>query len=96
MFFVDFLGCRKQLRDVFNATILRETTIQIIKIFMSTGSPHHWLDYLMPEDDQSIITGTLSTNGDAAVPNFNKFDQLMMETRAVLLRYEDYNQLAPQ
>ncbi|XP_038878566.1 peroxisome biogenesis protein 3-2-like [Benincasa hispida] len=74
---------RKQLRDVFNTTIFRETTIQIIKIFMSTGSPHHWLDYLMPGDNQSV-----TTDNDAAAPNFNKFDQLMMETRAVLLSAE--------
>lgn len=44
----------------------------------------------MPEDNQSSIRGTLSTDDDAAIPKFNKFDQLMMETRAVLLRYEDY------
>lgn len=85
-----FLGCRKQLRDVFNTTVLRETTTQIIKIFMSTASPHHWLDYVMPGDNQSSITDTLSTDDDAVAPNFNKFDQLMMETRAVLLRYENY------
>ena len=90
MFFVDFLGCSKQLRDVFDTTTLRETTIRIIKIFMSTGRLHHWLDYLMPEDNQSSITGTLSTDDGATVTNNNKFDQLMMETRAVLLRYEDY------
>ncbi|KAG6589624.1 Cyclin-dependent kinase D-1, partial [Cucurbita argyrosperma subsp. sororia] len=79
---------RKQLRDVFNTTVLRDTTTQIIKIFMSTGSPHHWLDYLMPGDNQSNITDTLSTDDDAAARNFNKFDQLMMETRAVLLSAE--------
>ncbi|XP_023515403.1 peroxisome biogenesis protein 3-2-like [Cucurbita pepo subsp. pepo] len=79
---------RRQLRDVFNTTVLRDTTTQIIKIFMSTGSPHHWLDYLMPGDNQSNITDTLSTDDDAAARNFNKFDQLMMETRAVLLSAE--------
>ncbi|XP_022929118.1 peroxisome biogenesis protein 3-2-like isoform X1 [Cucurbita moschata] len=78
----------KQLRDVFDTTTLRETTIRIIKIFMSTGRPHHWLDYLMPEDKQSSIRGTLSTDDDATVTNINKFDQLMMETRAVLLSAE--------
>lgn len=44
----------------------------------------------MPEDNQSNIKAVLSTDEDAADPNFNKFDQLMMETRAVLLRYDDY------
>ena len=44
----------------------------------------------MPGDNQSNITDTLSTDDDAAARNFNKFDQLMMETRAVLLRYEYY------
>lgn len=44
----------------------------------------------MPGDNQSSITDTLSTDDDAVAPNFNKFDQLMMETRAVLLRYEKF------
>lgn len=44
----------------------------------------------MPGDNQSSIADTPSTDDDTAAPNFNKFDQLMMETRAVLLRYEDY------
>ncbi|KAG7021638.1 Peroxisome biogenesis protein 3-1, partial [Cucurbita argyrosperma subsp. argyrosperma] len=61
----------KQLRDVFDTTTLRETTVRIIKIFMSTGRPHHWLDYLMPEDNQSSIRGTLSTDDDATVTNIN-------------------------
>ncbi|XP_076948213.1 peroxisome biogenesis protein 3-2-like [Bidens hawaiensis] len=65
----------KQLRDIFNSSVLDETIMQILNTFMSMGSPYHWVDYLMPEDLKSLQTST---------PHITKLDQLMLETRAVL------------
>ncbi|GMP40256.1 hypothetical protein CsSME_00010775 [Camellia sinensis var. sinensis] len=31
----------EQLKDLFNTTVLHETTVQILDMFMSMGSPHH-------------------------------------------------------
>ncbi|KAA8541319.1 hypothetical protein F0562_025282 [Nyssa sinensis] len=74
----------KQLKDFFNSTVLHETTVQILDMFMSNGSPHRWLDYLMPEDARfnKFVTSSNSDNTDLS--NITKFDQLMIETRAVL------------
>jgi len=67
-------NCRKQLKDVITTRVLQETVMQIVDVFMSTGSPHHWVDYLMMPQDYS---------SDEAV---SKFHQLMVETREVLIR----------
>ncbi|KAE8667759.1 Peroxisome bioproteinsis protein 3-2 [Hibiscus syriacus] len=40
----------KQLRDFFSSAILHQTIMQILDMLLSTGSPHHWVDCLMPED----------------------------------------------
>lgn len=61
----------KQLRDTYTTPLLRETIVQVLDMFMSNGSPHQWIDYLMPS----------SSNGGS--PD-SKFDQLMVETRLVL------------
>lgn len=75
--------CRKQLRDSFNATVLHATIIQILDKFMSTGDPHHWVNYLMPE----LELATAFSNDNTLLPDVNKFEQLMVETRAVISRY---------
>lgn len=63
----------KQLRDIFNTSVLDETIMQILNLFMSNGRPHHWVDYLMPEAVQSPPGSDIT-----------KLDQLMVETRSVL------------
>lgn len=79
--------CRKQLRDVFNSMVLHGTIMQILDLFISTGKPHNLVDYLMPDDTKSYKPASPS-NGDSSTPaDVTKFDQLMVETRAVLSRY---------
>ncbi|KAM7471096.1 hypothetical protein LguiA_009279 [Lonicera macranthoides] len=72
----------KQLKDLFDATVLLETIVQILDMFMSTGSPHHWVDYLMPQDPK--IFKTAVSSDDSGLSDFTKFHQLIGETRAVL------------
>ncbi|XP_021909522.1 peroxisome biogenesis protein 3-2 [Carica papaya] len=74
----------KQLKDYFNTTVLHETVMQILDMFMSTGNPHHWIDYLMPEDTRLHKQVTVSDNNSAVSSPVTKFDQLMAETREVL------------
>ncbi|GAB4845280.1 hypothetical protein Ancab_038689 [Ancistrocladus abbreviatus] len=77
----------KQLRDVFNTTTLHETIMQILDIFMSMGRPHHWVDYLLPED--SLLHSP--TASSARESSASRFEQLMAETRAVLSSLEFRN-----
>ncbi|KAF5730327.1 Peroxisome biogenesis 3-2 -like protein [Tripterygium wilfordii] len=74
----------KQLRDVINTTGLHETVSQILDIFMSAGSPHHWIEYLMPEDARFSKLAKTPSNDDTVPSDLTKFDQLMTETRDVL------------
>lgn len=77
--------CRKQLSSLFNNTTFHETITQILNNFMSRGSPHFWVKYMMPEDVKSHST-TSGSNG--TVPfDVTEFEQLMTEARAVLSRY---------
>ncbi|MED6122123.1 hypothetical protein PIB30_036828 [Stylosanthes scabra] len=71
----------KQLSHFFNSTALHETIMQILNIFMKRGSPHSWIKYMMPEDSVTSIIG------DPAPSDATEFEQLMMEARAVLLRF---------
>lgn len=77
---------RKQVGlDFFNTTILHETTMQILDRFKSIGSPHHWVNYIMPEDARFY------PSSDNKIPSeVTKFDQLMVETRSILARYFYY------
>ncbi|XP_059453823.1 peroxisome biogenesis protein 3-2 [Corylus avellana] len=69
--------------DFFNTTILHETTMQILDRFKSIGSPHHWVNYIMPEDARFY------PSSDKKIPSeVTKFDQLMVETRSVLASAE--------
>ncbi|KAL2465136.1 Peroxisome biogenesis protein 3-2 [Abeliophyllum distichum] len=78
----------KQLKDFFNARILHETIVQILDTFMSMGSPHHWVGYLMPEDSRVHDLVSPSSSSDSDLSRATKFEQLMGETRAVLLSAE--------
>ncbi|KAF9625597.1 hypothetical protein IFM89_024370 [Coptis chinensis] len=82
----------KQLRDLFNTTLLQETVLQILKTFMNVGDLHHWMTYLLPEDansyEQSMIAYSKSSDDTSVHPGVNKLDQLIGEARAVLLSAE--------
>ena len=79
--------CRKQLTDRFNTTVLHDTIMQILDKFMSTGSPHHWVNYLMPEDARWVELATAFSSESTVLPDVTKFEQLMLETRSVISRY---------
>ncbi|KAK8627851.1 hypothetical protein V6N13_135449 [Hibiscus sabdariffa] len=74
----------KQLRDFFNTTILHQTIMQILDMFLSMGSPHHWVDYLMPEDPRLYKLAKTSSTDKTNPPEFTQFDKLMVETREVI------------
>ncbi|CAH9096139.1 unnamed protein product [Cuscuta europaea] len=74
-----------QLKDVFSSTVLHDTIEQILDCFMSKGSPHNWLDYLIPEDPKTYSLSTASLHSERTNPSHpSNFEQLMLETRAVL------------
>ncbi|KAJ8773112.1 hypothetical protein K2173_028289 [Erythroxylum novogranatense] len=75
----------KQLGDLFNTKMLCETVTQILHVFMSTGSPHQWVDCVMPKDGKKQAT---ASGSDAILLGTTKFDQLMIEVRSVLLSWE--------
>ncbi|XP_012072551.1 peroxisome biogenesis protein 3-2 isoform X2 [Jatropha curcas] len=74
----------KQLGDIFNTVTLHETIMQILDLFMSRGSPHHWTDYLMPEDARLYKLATGSSSDDRITTDTTKFELLMEEARGVL------------
>ncbi|XVF50524.1 hypothetical protein PTKIN_Ptkin04bG0108300 [Pterospermum kingtungense] len=77
----------KQFRDFFNTTVLHQTIMQILDMFLTMGSPHHWVESLMPEDPRLYKLATTSSSDKTNPAEFTKFDQLMVETREVLSRY---------
>ncbi|KAG5539434.1 hypothetical protein RHGRI_019841 [Rhododendron griersonianum] len=81
----------KQLKDLFNSTVVHETVVKILDIFMSMGSPHHWVDYIMPEDARFYKFVAFSDSAGTNLSDVTKFDQLMVETRAVLSSVEFAN-----
>ncbi|CAN7117687.1 unnamed protein product, partial [Brassica rapa subsp. narinosa] len=79
----------KQLKDVLTTRSLEETVIRILDVFMSKGSPHHWVDYLMMAQDTTMsprdtTTTSVPSSDDATV---SKLHQLINETREVLTRF---------
>ncbi|EOY21205.1 hypothetical protein QUC31_007233 [Theobroma cacao] len=74
----------KQLRDFFDTTVLQQIIMQILDMFMSMGSPHHWVDCLMPEDPRLYKFAMASSSDKTNPPDFTQFNQLMVETREVL------------
>ncbi|KAF8105895.1 hypothetical protein N665_0152s0030 [Sinapis alba] len=73
-----------QLKDVITTRVLQETVLRIVDVFMCTGSPHHWVDYLMMPQDTKL-SRNISGSSDETV---TKFHQLMVETRQVLTSTE--------
>lgn len=76
---------RKQLRDRFTSQVLHENILQINETFMNSGSPHQWIEFLMPTVARSSELRTFDNNSQMILDE-SKFDQLMQETRAVLSR----------
>ncbi|CAK7349629.1 unnamed protein product [Dovyalis caffra] len=74
----------RKLTDLFNTTSLHVTVMQILDNFMSEGSPHQWIEYLMPADSGHYKLSTSSSTDDTVLPDSMNFDQLMVEARAVL------------
>nr|DAD31976.1 TPA_asm: hypothetical protein HUJ06_010827 [Nelumbo nucifera] len=75
----------EQLRHPFNSSLLHETIMQILDMFMNMNGPNHWVTYLVPENALSYKHQS-ATSSNEALPDISKLDQLMTETRAVLLR----------
>ncbi|KAK3002217.1 hypothetical protein RJ639_021913 [Escallonia herrerae] len=75
-------------KDFFNTTLLHETIVQILDVFMSMEGPHSWVDYLMPEDLGFYRRVSTSSTKNINISDLNKFDQLMTETRSILSRSE--------
>lgn len=80
----------KQLRDIFTSQALHETILQISETFMNSGTPHQWIDFLMPADAKSSELTTFDNNSQIT-PDGSKFNQLMWETHAVLSSVEFRN-----
>ncbi|KFK36073.1 hypothetical protein AALP_AA4G073900 [Arabis alpina] len=78
----------KQLKDVITTRVLQETVLRIVDVFMSSGSPHHWIDYLMKPRDMLSRNTSGSSQSDETV---TKFHQLMFETHEVLISTEFTN-----
>ncbi|KAL8488059.1 hypothetical protein ACS0TY_024367 [Phlomoides rotata] len=74
----------KQLKDSINVAVLHDTTIRILNTLMSTGSPHHWVGYLMPDDAGVYKLVSPSSSIASDFSHSRKFELLMEETRAVL------------
>ncbi|KAJ4713488.1 Peroxisome biogenesis 3-2-like protein [Melia azedarach] len=81
----------KQLRDLFNTVVLHETVMQMLEVFMGMDSSHQWVNFLMPADITFYKLATASNHDNASVSDVTKFDQLMAETRAVLMSAEYRN-----
>ncbi|KAD6795738.1 hypothetical protein E3N88_06634 [Mikania micrantha] len=81
-----WIAIRKQLTDIFNSIGLNETIMQILNMFMSMGRPHHWVNYLMPEDAR--FNKSEESSATPNVSDVTKLNQLMMETWTVLSSYE--------
>lgn len=81
----------KQLKDLFDSTVLQETIVKILDIFMSMGSPLQWVDYIMPENARFYKFVAFSDSDGTNLSDVTKFDQLMVETRDVLSSVEFAN-----
>lgn len=75
----------KQLTSLFNNATFHETITQILNTFMSRGSPHFWLKYMIPDDVK--LHSTTSGSSDIVpfdMSHMTEFEQLIMEAREVL------------
>ncbi|KAF8097379.1 hypothetical protein N665_0290s0037 [Sinapis alba] len=81
----------KQLKDVLTTRTFEETVIRILDVFMSTGSPHHWVDYLMMAQDTTMSPRDTTTDVSSSDVTVSKLHQLINETREVLTSTEFTN-----
>ncbi|WMV22130.1 hypothetical protein MTR67_015515 [Solanum verrucosum] len=81
----------KQLKDFFNTTVLHDTILQILATFLSMGSPHHWMGFLMPEPSKRYNSAATSSSDSTEPSPASKFEQLMLEAQAVLSSSEFEN-----
>ncbi|CAN4088777.1 unnamed protein product [Withania somnifera] len=58
---------------------------------MSMGSPHHWMGFLMPEQSKLFNSAATSSTDNTEPLLASKFEQLMLEARAVLSSSEFEN-----
>lgn len=84
------LICRIKLKDFFDASVLHDTIIHILETLMCMGSPYHWVGYLMPEDVGAYTLVASSSSSGSNLSQATKFELLIGETRAVILRYYYY------
>jgi hypothetical protein len=81
---------RKQLKDIFSINQLQETITQILDLFMKIEGPTFWVSYLVPEDVSTYRKLMAPSNSSDELTNLmdvSKLEQLMSETRTILLRY---------
>ncbi|XP_040998767.1 peroxisome biogenesis protein 3-2-like [Juglans microcarpa x Juglans regia] len=78
----------KKVTSAFNTTELHKTIVLILERFKSLRSPHHWVNYMMPEDARFYKLATASSSDNEIPSEATKFYQLMMETQAVLASTE--------
>ncbi|KAG9132382.1 hypothetical protein Leryth_022420 [Lithospermum erythrorhizon] len=78
----------KQLKDVVIVSTLYDIIVQILDAFMSSGSPHQWLSYVMPVNATELKLTGPTASGNADLLRATKFEQLMSETREVLTSAE--------
>ncbi|ESQ48095.1 hypothetical protein EUTSA_v10020989mg [Eutrema salsugineum] len=81
----------KQLKDVLTTRVLQDNVIRILDVFMSTGSPHLWVDYLMVAQDTTMLPRDTTTDVSSSDTTVTKFHQLITETREVLTSTEFTN-----
>ncbi|KAM3380413.1 peroxisome biogeneis protein 3-2 [Capsicum galapagoense] len=81
----------KQLKDFFNTTVLHDTILQILDSFLSMGHPYHWMGFLMPEPAKLFNSSATSSSDNTDPSPASKFEQLMLEARAVLSSSEFEN-----
>lgn len=86
-----------QLTDLFSIDRLRETIKQILESFMGmVGSSDHWVAYLVPGNAleyKQLVAASHNFSVSSVLPDISKLDQLMIETRAVLLS-DDFRSIA--
>lgn len=90
MEFIIDLKFRKQLKDTFSVDQLKETITQILDLFMKIEGPSFWVSYLVPEDVSTYRKLMAPSNISDELTNLmdiSKLEQLMSETRTILLRY---------
>ncbi|KAJ0249165.1 Peroxisome biogenesis protein 3-1 [Hirschfeldia incana] len=81
----------KQLKDVLTTRTLEKSVIRILDVFMSTGSPHHWVDYLMMAQDTTMSPRDNATDVSSSDATVTKLHILINETREVLISTEFTN-----